>query len=463
MELLHHYEVIDLAAAERATYFELFRMLVSQPLVFKAKEQVENTKTLADSAKLDRTERLRKMASGSRSPEEALLICCSTSMSTVNSVETQDRSARKVCEAILTEQERHFIAEAEKLYEKLTEVLELWKLGHRDDPEKNPHFYSFIRSIDNNIFGDPAAKGVLEQMMGYAYMGADETAMNRKTVPLQSRESPVVSKALSTSLLAKDKKARDAKKFLRNAKITAKKDAEKESKDNESNEDVAWESTEESGYAKAFAAGKVKTKRGSYNLKERRTFMFLSAAVLTNLSLRIVEHIRGLRFQNVIFGLVDAGGWPHCSSCGEKSRNVNEVLIMGLCGHASCVGCYTAKQAQQSLVAECVAQDCEAPAHRLSAFPLSDLNANSSDVPHPYGSKIEAVLDLLQDTNRVGKRDHIVIFVQSQRLKLALIEALKDKDITYLDGSKRKAVESFKDGRAKICILDPESVNAAGW
>ena len=461
MALLHHYEVIDLAAAERATYFELFQMLMSQPMVFKAKEQVENSTRSAGSAKLDRTERLRKMASGSRSPEEALLICCSTSMSTVNGVEMQDQSARKVCEAILREQEKHFIAKAEKLYEKLKEVLELWKLGHRDDPEKNPHFYSFIRSVDNNIFGDPAVKGVLEQVMGYAHTGADGTAMKTKTMPPQSRKPPVVSKGLSTSLSSEDKKARDKKKFMHNAKITAKKDNENESKGDESDEDSAWESIEKSSYAKASAAGK--TKRGAGDLKERRTFMFLAAAVLTTLSLQIVEHLRGLRFQNMIFGLVDVGDWPHCSNCGEKSSNVNDVLIMGLCGHASCVGCFEAKQAQQSLVAECVAQDCEAPAHRLLAFPLSDLNAKTSDLPHPYGSKIEAVLNLLQDRNRVGTRDHVVIFVQSQRLKLALIQALKDKDITYLDGSKKKAVESFKSGRAQICILDPESVNAAGW
>jgi hypothetical protein len=218
--------------------------------------------------------------------------------------------------------------------------------------------------------------------------------------------------------------------------------------------------------AKKSETKKGETKKRQPDLRElgpRTTFMYRSAAVLTNLSLRLIEHLRGLRFFHTVELYVNGGQMPSCSHCGTKRDEANEILIMGLCGHASCIPCFEEKQAQRKLVDECVAGGCEAPAPRHSAFLLSELNVATSHLPRPFGSKIEAVLKLLQDTKRIGTNDHVVIFVQFKRLKDALIEGLKDADITHVDGSHKHAVEKFKNGAATVCIFDPESVNAAGW
>ena len=382
MDLFRHYEVFDLAAAERATYFELFQILVNQPLKFRT-----NPKKKPDNAVTwDRTERLKDMASNSRSPEEALLICCSTSMSDVNGVEADDRSARKVCKAILAEQKKHFIARVQEFYELLKGPFQLWKDGPSDDAKDNPHFHSFIRSVQNNVFGDLDAKATLDRVMRRAKAVVDQTAESSQVTP-----------------------------------------------------------------------------RGIKTLRGRTTFMYQAAATLTNHALLIVDHMRGIRIHNSISGFVNLSTLPSCSKCGKQSRNAEDVLIMGLCGHASCDACFETEHEPRTVMAECIAEGCEALAHRLSALRLSDLNTATSDLAHPFGSKIDAVLTLLQDTSRVGTEDHIVIFVQWQRLKAALIEALKDANIEFCDGSNKRAVEGFKNGEKRVCILDPESADAAGW
>ena len=446
MELNHHYEVIDLSAAERATYFELFQILMNQPVKFST---TEKTKKAKESVQKDRTQRLQEMASASRSPEEALLICCSTSMSSVNGVEAKDRNARRVCEAILAEKKRHFSAEVDKLYEKLVEVFELWELGYKDNAADNPHLYSFIRSVENNTFGDLVAKAILDRVMGYARAAAAETAANSKMIPPGARRLAVLAKAVWNSLPKSDQKGLKAK---RSKRATAKKIKQDESVEDQADAD----SSEQASVAK-------KSPSDRRELGPRKTFMYGSAAVLTNLSLGLVEHLRGLRFFRTIEGFVNAGRQPQCSKCGKKPNHANEILIMGLCGHACCKPCFEENHAQRRLLDECIAEGCEAAAPRHAAFPLSDLDVAASYLPRPFGSKIDAVLKLLKDDNRVGTEDHIIIFVQFQRLKTALIEGLKDANITYLDGSHKHAVEKFKKGEATVCILNPDSVNAAGW
>jgi hypothetical protein len=460
VELHRHYKLVDLTAAERATYFELFQMLMSQPLKFSAKEKPETAAKPDHTDGRDRTKRLQDMATASMSPEEALLIACSTSMSNINGVEARDRSASRVCKAIITGKKKHFRTTIQELYKRLSEIFELWELGYSDIASENPHFYSFLRSVYNNQFGDLVAKAVLDCVMGHARAGARKTAVNSKAIPPGARRLSVTVKAFWNSLSKSDQKRLKA-----NSSTPA---AVKKATQHGS---VEGQTGGESSVQRSAAAKKSDTKKGDAKKRQpdlrelgpRTTFMYRSAAVLTNLSLRFIEHLRGLRFFRAVELYINGGQIPICSHCGTKRDKANEILIMGLCGHASCIPCFEEKQAQRKLVDECISDGCEAPAPRHSAFLLSELNVATSHLPRPFGSKIEAVLNLLQDTSRVGTSDHVVVFAQFKRLKAALIEGLKDANITHVDGSHKHAVEKFKDGAATVCILDPESVNAAGW
>lgn len=454
MEINHHYEVVDLIAAEQATYFELFQILMSQPVKFSGKDKSGSAQYSDTGDQLDRTGRLLDMARASRSPEEALLVCCSTSMSTVNGVEAHDRTAKRVCKAILEEKKHHFSAEAHKLQINLTQVFKLWKLGHKDIPADNPHFYSFIRSVSNNVFGDMAAQEILDRLLNYAQADAKYKVLDIKAISTGASRFPEPVKEVWNEVPAADEtncKARKTKRGAVKATLV---------------ESVAEQSSAAPCREGLIAEEKGQTEESNPDLVDlapRRKFMNEKAAILTNLALCLVEHVRGLRFNSIIEGYVNGGDCPKCSKCGKNQKQGNVILIMGLCGHASCIPCFEAQHAKRKLVDECVALGCAASCSRRSAFRLSDLNTATSHLPRPFGSKIDAVLKLLKDSKRVGRTDHVVIFVQFPRLKAALMEGLKEASVTYLDGSHKHAVEKFKTGQATVCVLDPESVNAAGW
>ena len=451
MGLFHHLEVVDLAAAERVTYFELLQILRTQILSFSSKEASKKSEKSIELAGWDRTRRLRNMAEESGNPEAALLICCSTAMPTVNGVKVHERSADKVCEAVLTEVKKHFDTEVRKLYEETNKVFEVWEKFKYDEPEDNPHFFSFIRSLlHHKVFGDLVSMATIDHVLGYARSGpcGDSLSTGLISAGPRGRQS------------SKDK---EAAKPMRGTKIKSVQEDEKKAIQDESDE----ESTVESSDAEA-ASDEAETEDGSKNLdlkklKGRIEFMNKAAANLTNISRSIVDHTRGIRFARTISDFVNDGHLPNCSKCGREPQSAKDVLIMGSCGHPSCVPCFDAKRAQKSLVAECIAEGCDASAPRLSALPLSELKTDTTYFEQPYGSKIGAVLELLQDGNRVQAKDHVLIFVQFAQLKKALIEALKATGITYLDSSTKNAVEKFKEGKATTCILDPESADAAGW
>jgi hypothetical protein len=494
VEINHHYEVVDLSAAEQSTYLELFHILTNQPLKFTGKKTSKSTNSSDLNDELDRTKRLQDMASVSTSPEEALLVCCSTPLSTVNGVEAHDRTAKIVCKAILEEKKRHFSAEAHKLCRNLIQVFELWELGYTDTPTDNPHFYSFIRSVTNNVFGDMAAQEILDRVLGYAQANAKSIVSDTEINPSTARRFPVPVEEVCNKVPIADGKSVKERKTKRSAieKATPVESVVKQSDTATPVESVAEQSgtaipiksvAEQSNVATPaksvvgqsntansrkgpIAKDKGQTEQGQPDLRDlptRKKFMIEIAAALTNLALHLVEHVRGLRFNNIIEGYVNGGNCPKCSKCGKKEKHKNEILIMGLCGHASCITCFEAQHAKRKLVDECVAEGCAAPCSRRSAFRLSNLNTATSHLLRPFGSKVDAVLKLLKDSNRVRKTEYVVIFVQFARLKTALIEGLKAASITYLDGSHKQAVERFKTGRATVCILDPESVNAAGW
>jgi hypothetical protein len=333
-------------------------------------------------------------------------------------------------------------------------------LGYSDIASEKPHFYSFLWSVYNNQFGDLVAKAVLDCVMGPARAGARKTAANSKAIPPGARKLAVIAKVFWNSLPKSDQKRLKANS---SAPVAASEATQRES--------VEGQTGGGSPVQRSAAAKKRDTKKGDAKKRQpdlrepgpRIAFMYGSVVVLTNHFLRLIERLRGLRVFRIVELYINGGRMPRCSHCGTKRDETNEILIMGICGHASCIPCFGEGQAQRKLVDECITDGCEAPAPRHSAFLLSELNVATSHLPRPFGSKIEAVLKLLQDTSRVGTNDHVIAFVQFKRLQAALIEGLKDANSAHIDGSHKHAVEKFKNGTATVCILNPESVNAAGW
>src|SRR3954471_12329236 len=103
-------------------------------------------------------------------------------------------------------EEEAFHDECSGTLQKLAEIFELWELGYSDIASENPHFYSFLRSVDNNQFGDLVVKAVLNCVMGHARAGARKTAVNSKVIPPGARRLAMIVKAFWNSLSKSDQK-----------------------------------------------------------------------------------------------------------------------------------------------------------------------------------------------------------------------------------------------------------------
>lgn len=398
--LRSHYQVIHLNVAERAGYFELFQKLMSQPITFNTaqadKKESDKRQDLSD-----RTKRLLAMMHASRTPEEALLLACSTDMSFVNGLQDQTVSVAGICSSILLEKGARFQETVDDFVHCLAGVLELWEIHGPDDAKVIPHFHAYIRDVRENRFGDEVGRQIIHKAMIFATELAEDQASE-------------------TRLKAED-----------------------------------------SGDPEGRSAALLKT---TMELKTRKKQMYEKASTLTNLSLCIVEHIRGLRF----FGGVDEFVHGHlrstCAGCGQVLPSPDATIIVGLCGHASCEPCFNHKIMDRKLANECIAKDCGAAVPLHSAFRLSDFGHNSVATRAPYGSKIAAVLNLLGNGSQIAKDEYVLIFVQFDRLRVQLIGALQEASIRFADSSKAGDIERFKSGRmGQVCILDIDSPDAAGW
>jgi hypothetical protein len=204
--------------------------------------------------------------------------------------------------------------------------------------------------------------------------------------------------------------------------------------------------------------------------KDRRKIQAITGDV-ASITMEITQHIQALRLFQTIRALVEHREAPTCSNCGDGgSIYEDNAVIMGLCGHVSCGRCLQDKLSQNSMSSDCVAKDCSIAACAQFTIKFNDIVPQGLDPDPPileFGSKLEAVIELLQDTTRIKKDDHVLIFFQIACVKKDLIRALKKHSITFTDsdhvhGSMR--VENFKAGNGgQVCLLRFDSVDAAGW
>ena len=210
------------------------------------------------------------------------------------------------------------------------------------------------------------------------------------------------------------------------------------------------------------AAGETEPSTTPVKSGIRRKEMSTQVGALNNLSLSFIEYVRGRRFFSAICHFVREDKLPRCAACCREMTVAHRPVIMGLCGHALCCACFEEKERQQESPYNCPVQGCEALAPRHSAIPMTDFKQGNPKCAPCFGSKIDAVLALLQDRTRVLEDDRVLVFVQFGRIKVALVEALEAHGIKF--ASTTTQVEHFKRGDAgRVCVLDLESTDAAGW
>lgn len=397
-----HFEKIELTAPERAAYHECYLVLANQGV--KMGKRVTQDKKQAQ-ASLTRTERVVEHITASESPEEALISVCSTMPEFA-----RERSSSSPYYDTIKEKEALIRQKVDDILSDLRGAF--WIISHFQDRIQDiPDIHNYIQSVQENRFGDATVRALLDLVIAHA----------------------------------EDTKKWTVARLIKNKEPTGKVSAEKKQQYVLRSDDA--------------------NEPENLSEKPRAEDLKLRADSLTAWTIALTDLVRERRF---FIGTerCQSGTEIECSSCGRRTNDYSTMLFMGRCGHAGCKPCYLGLQGPCGLSDQCPDTNCGSKSLKSSTVMASDLTiALSEDVVREHGSKMVAIANLLL---RLPKGEKALVFVQTERIITALRKVLGAHGIKYADtvNSPRAAAEVDRFQKAptcKVCLLQLDSANAAGW
>ncbi len=354
---------------------------------------------------LTRTQQMVQLINFSQSPEDALITLCSS----MPEFAIESSSVTPYHNTI-SEKERIILGEA------LDITLELrgafWLIDIFDDPIQDiPDFHQYLRSVQENRFGDAVVCTLLDLIIAHAKETRDWT--------------------VAKSTMDKKPKANASETVLAQYSMRIGSDEQ--------------------------ALG--------LNKETRTTDMKLRADSLTWWTISLINHVRERRFFLQSRSCL-AGKEIKCSSCSTSSKEYSEMLIMGRCGHAGHKNCCKHQKGTLSALNSCLDPGCGSNTSQSSTIEASDLVGTiPSALVRNHGSKMVAITELLL---QIPKGEKTLVFVQFPRVVVALRGILDARSINFADTTIVKgaaaSVETFKkESTCNVCVLQLDSVNAAGW
>ncbi len=391
--------MVVLAALERALYFEVFLLLVNEGIRTGKKEKRGSVPKKAE-AELTRKDRIVEHIVASELPEDALITLCSTMPDFA-----VEHSTVSPCGVTIAEKETLIV---EKVQDMVSELRGAFWITSKweDDIAVIPDIYNYLRSVQENRFGDATACALMDLVIAYA----EDTKQWTVAKSIENKEP-------------KGKLSHEKKEQYR-MRIDSANEPHKLDK-----------------------VGRAE------DLK-------LRADSLTAWTIALTDVVRERRFfigtQSCL-----SGAEIECSSCGRRSKDCSTMRFMGRCGHVGCKQCCLARPLDQCLDGHCSSKTLE-----TSTVEASDLTAAlPSQLAREHGSKMVAITELL---DRIPAGEKVLIFVQFGRIITALKTILAARDIRFADTTEAKGaaanVEMFKgDLGCNVCVLQLDSANAAGW
>ncbi len=177
----------------------------------------------------------------------------------------------------------------------------------------------------------------------------------------------------------------------------------------------------------------------------------------------IARQKRSLRFiQNV--RRVQCGETLTCSHCGDANLQPSDVKVMAQCGHLLAICCCSGN--------DCPVRGCAAFNREYQKLAGSDLGQAKFDTCSSHGSKMDAVIELIQDIIE-HKHEKVLVFVQHMQSTTKLENALEGADIVFKnlrnETTSSEDLNSFQTGKASrngmtpnVLILNIGDANASG-
>lgn len=183
--------------------------------------------------------------------------------------------------------------------------------------------------------------------------------------------------------------------------------------------------------------------------------------------LALVERFRSLRFARAAYKFQTTNATVACYGCGRRAqgRSSQKYCVLGKCGHVVCPGCLTGVQENKA----CAVDQCRAAVDREYVIPGAHFRmCQPVDTPvFPGGSKLQALIELLQDPTKIPETDQVILFIQFKDLEPMITSALETRGISHVSvgmsgRTARNKIREFSAKEKRVAILQLGTENSAG-
>lgn len=444
-----HIILVSQSPAERAIYLELYKQLMAQNRQLRRRNQGQFGN--------DQIERLDETIGSSSSPEEALLKRCS-------SLALQGRWDNGkpeiiTCETLLAIRGKQLDALVHDI--KMKFELAAWVYCSCD--LKYESFQKFVESLIRHDFGDSEVTEKAYPLLKSAVFTSrhDDWRMFFAESRDDGSSGKVVESHDQSEPDARDDDAEDED----DEEFSPRKSSKKR-KTNGVGNGVKDSSTQKTG-RKNFKSNKPEKyvlppkprKTYEYNLVLREV-----TSTLRNLIVEWVLRERALRFLRTVYLIQTGTEVPVCDGCENCPNTLDDVSVLGSCGHALCVECGR----DTILREECAVEGCRGSGKRFNVIKASTLGHGYEDKSATFGgSKLDKLVEIIRG---IPKDERALLFIQfpglmevaSKALELAQI---KHNVISPTDCRSAQKVEQFQKtsfGDNRVLILNLGGEMAAG-
>ncbi|PYH43146.1 putative SNF2 family helicase [Aspergillus saccharolyticus JOP 1030-1] len=418
-----HIILICLTPVEKALYSELYRQLEACEGKLRSQGRYRPD--------CDQASRLDEMISSSTTGEEALLKRCAC----IAGVErwTEAGSPETInCESLIKLREQEIVELQEELVSKLK--LAAWMYCECDS--QSVRFDKFVKGVTDHNFGDNSVTAVVCSLLGSAVRSSHPSHWTEFFAP----------PAKVDSQQSTDKgEDRTQKREGRGKSVKVSKPQKSAGQ-------------EEKGTSRAGLPPKPT------GLAEIEPMLREVTTVLKTIIDEWVLRKRGVRFLKKIRSMQIRGQISKCTSCNNRLDSVDNLSLLGSCGHSLCKDCLSLAVQKE----ECSVEGCRGSGKYYNVIPVSTLERDSADRNAEFGgSKLDKVIEIIRSTPQ-GER--ILLFIQFPELMKVAAKALnlakiKHTMITAVDANSAAKISKLQAsgfGQAKVLILNLGTEMAAG-
>lgn len=432
-----HMILVNQSPAERAIYLELYKQLMTQNRQLRRRKHGRFVN--------DQIERLDEIISSSGSPEEALLKRCSSLA--LQGRWDDGKPEAVTCETLLSIREKQLGALVDDILHRFKKAA--WIYCGCD--LKYEAFHKFVESLIRHDFGDSTVTDQAYPLLKKAVFSSVHTNwrlfFSDPRLQQTSDEQASISQYTESDLVSNDAADNDEEK----------KEDQKPSK--KPKKEPGQKKSESTPDEKDEVLPLRPRKPLEYELLLRE-----ATSALRNLIVEWVLRERALRFLRTVRLIQTGTEIPECASCESKPKSLDDVNVLGSCGHAICGACaWTTIQRE-----ECAVDGCRGSGKRFNVIKANTLGHDGVDKSLAFGgSKLDKLVQLIQS---IPKDERALLFIQFPDLMQVASKALdlagiKHTVISPTDRRSASRVEQFQKssfGDNRVLILNLGGEMAAG-